>query len=333
MFSPINLIHSAFVAVALVGIALLARQRRDRHICAILGGNALLMACNVLEESGLTRSIHLVSPVFSLLWGPLLWRFCAEALGRRQRWPGWVDAMPALLALPYTGEVQLVLTAGVFSQAAYGSAIWRMLRCAPDAEHLWLKRVLLAFAVLALSDGARHACQRDLPEPVAVGWYALMLLAHLSLFIYLIAHLVRRVDVAPTEPAARALAPPAAAELGYERSLYALIEQEIRTARLYEQARLSLRDVAQATGLLERDVSRAINLVGGNSFNDFVNGLRIAAVRDRLAAQPDAGILAVALACGFGSKSTFNSSFKRVTGMTPSAYAAAVRSGSDGAKA
>jgi AraC-like DNA-binding protein len=68
-------------------------------------------------------------------------------------------------------------------------------------------------------------------------------------------------------------------------------------------------------------ISQALNQGLGQNFFEFVNGFRVAAAECCLADPPDKRtILEVALACGFGSKSTFNAVFKRMTDRTPSQY-------------
>jgi AraC-like DNA-binding protein len=60
----------------------------------------------------------------------------------------------------------------------------------------------------------------------------------------------------------------------------------------------------------------------GLSFFDYINGLRVEAVKATLARPQSVGrpLLEIALECGFGSKSAFNEAFKRATGMSPSMY-------------
>ena len=66
---------------------------------------------------------------------------------------------------------------------------------------------------------------------------------------------------------------------------------------------------------------QALNQQLGQNFFEFVNGFRIAAAERCLADPGDQrSILDIALACGFGSKSTFNAVFKRMTGLTPTAF-------------
>ncbi|MEM1011813.1 MAG: AraC family transcriptional regulator [Planctomycetota bacterium] len=68
-------------------------------------------------------------------------------------------------------------------------------------------------------------------------------------------------------------------------------------------------------------LSRTINEGLGVNFNDFINGLRVEAVQRRLADPDDsATMLDIAFACGFNSKTSFNRSFRKLTGKTPSQW-------------
>jgi AraC-like DNA-binding protein len=90
---------------------------------------------------------------------------------------------------------------------------------------------------------------------------------------------------------------------------------------LYLEPALTIGQVAKRSGYPEYLVSAVINRRLGGSFCDYVNRLRVEAVRARLA-DPDEPrtILDLAYACGFTSKSTFNAAFKREVGDTPSHY-------------
>ena len=92
-------------------------------------------------------------------------------------------------------------------------------------------------------------------------------------------------------------------------------------APLYLEPALTIGQVAKRSGYPEYLVSAVINRRLGGSFCDYVNRLRVEAVRVRLA-DPDESrtILELAYACGFTSKSTFNVAFKREVGDTPSNY-------------
>ena len=90
---------------------------------------------------------------------------------------------------------------------------------------------------------------------------------------------------------------------------------------LYREPALTIAQVAKRSGYPEYLVSAVINRRFGGTFWDYINRLRVEAVRIQLADAADTRtILDVAYDCGFTSKSTFNAAFKRQVGETPSAY-------------
>jgi AraC-like DNA-binding protein len=104
-------------------------------------------------------------------------------------------------------------------------------------------------------------------------------------------------------------------------------EVEARLARLmadehlYREPALTIGQLARRSGYPEYLVSAVINRRLGATFWDYVNHLRIDAVRELLADPGETRtILDLAYACGFTSKSTFNAAFRRETGETPSDY-------------
>lgn len=100
-------------------------------------------------------------------------------------------------------------------------------------------------------------------------------------------------------------------------ALTALMQDE----RLHEAPGLDLQTLSQRSGWSPNQVSQALNQGLGQSFSEFVNSFRVAAARAYLSDPSDLrSALDIGLAAGFGSKSTFNSAFKRATGQTPSEY-------------
>jgi len=85
---------------------------------------------------------------------------------------------------------------------------------------------------------------------------------------------------------------------------------------------LTLSSLAARLGISPHNLSRVINDGLNTSFFDLINSHRVREAQ-RLLSDPARGgltILAIAFDAGFKSKSAFNASFRRHTGMTPSAF-------------
>lgn len=85
---------------------------------------------------------------------------------------------------------------------------------------------------------------------------------------------------------------------------------------------LTLKELADRTGIPLRDLSRIINEKLHKNFSDFINFYRVEEAKHLLLREGklEMTILDIAYDVGFNSKSNFNSVFKRHTGITPSFY-------------
>lgn len=100
------------------------------------------------------------------------------------------------------------------------------------------------------------------------------------------------------------------------------IKTEVEENECYLNPTLSLREFAS---VLDKDpnlVSYVINQHLKKTFYELVNFHRIEAVKSRMAQNDTVRftLLAIAMECGFNSKTSFNRVFKEMTGMTPSQY-------------
>lgn len=95
--------------------------------------------------------------------------------------------------------------------------------------------------------------------------------------------------------------------------------QAMEEQQLQLDANLTLRKLADATGISENRISQVLNTRMQQGFYDFVNSWRIrqACVEMQRSSR---SILEIAYGAGFNSRSTFNQAFKKHTGQTPSAY-------------
>lgn len=96
------------------------------------------------------------------------------------------------------------------------------------------------------------------------------------------------------------------------------VEEYLRSSEAYINPNLSLRDVAKATGISSKNLSRAINTVLDKNFFDLVNGFRVEKSKALLAEKKEKGLTleTVAELCGFNSQVTFCNAFKKSAGMT-----------------
>lgn len=106
-------------------------------------------------------------------------------------------------------------------------------------------------------------------------------------------------------------------EIHYEKLL-----QLMHTEKLYKNPDLTLNLLAKKTQLSNGYLSQIINQKGSKNFYEFINTYRVEEVKDNLLDPKYAhySIFGLALEAGFKSKSTFNSAFKKLTGLTPSAF-------------
>jgi AraC-like DNA-binding protein len=85
---------------------------------------------------------------------------------------------------------------------------------------------------------------------------------------------------------------------------------------------LSLAEVSKELNIPKHYLTQSMNTVLGKNFYAYINELRVKKFMEMVVDPKfkDYTFLAIAFECGFNSKSTFNSVFKRITGFTPSEY-------------
>ena len=91
---------------------------------------------------------------------------------------------------------------------------------------------------------------------------------------------------------------------------------------LYRNENLSLDDVASRFDIHKSYLSKIINEASNKKFTDIVNSYRIQDVKQALHDDKHRifTIMSLAYEAGFSSKTTFNTVFKKETGLTPSQY-------------
>ncbi|GAB2767647.1 AraC-like DNA-binding protein [Hymenobacter luteus] len=289
-------------------------------------------------------------------WRPRYWWHFGPVLGQAALY-GWLRLQPyetrlwfwAQVHRPYTYRLEFIGT--WFSLVLYLGLSWHLLRqyqrWLPDnfsetsrLRLQWLRVLLAAVGVVSL----QWLLEVVLREFFGVYYQYDYSTELLGIVLFLIGVVgLRQADMravhfapeadAPSKflPHTSSPTPAAEAAAGAEpavsptpapavdASVLTRIQQALEEERLYLNPTLTLAELAAHTGLPPRLISYTINAGLGQSFNDLVNGYRVAEVKRRLAL-PDAQrltLLGIALESGFNSKTTFNRIFKQFTGVAP----------------
>jgi AraC-like DNA-binding protein len=92
--------------------------------------------------------------------------------------------------------------------------------------------------------------------------------------------------------------------------------------KLYLDENISLPQLAETLNIHPNYLSQVINERFQKNFYDFINSYRIEEFKRLIASGKNKNktFFALALDCGFNSKASFNNSFKKITGITPSEF-------------
>ncbi len=105
-------------------------------------------------------------------------------------------------------------------------------------------------------------------------------------------------------------------------ALHRRLQHLMHTEGLFRESELSLTDLAERLDTHPNYLSQIINEKEGKNFYDYVNSMRVEEFL-KMAADPQNRrftLLALALECGFNSKSAFNRCFKKATGQAPTEF-------------
>ena len=99
------------------------------------------------------------------------------------------------------------------------------------------------------------------------------------------------------------------------------LDAHIQNKKPFLQPNLTLKELADELEMNDRHLSQIINKYKGQNFYDFINSLRIEEAKKMLSHPENSyNILQILYESGFNSKTAFNVTFKKFTGLTPSEY-------------
>lgn len=104
------------------------------------------------------------------------------------------------------------------------------------------------------------------------------------------------------------------------KSIETNLDTLIKEKELFKNPNLKLNDVAHQLNVLPHYLSQFLNDNMGKSFSLFINEYRIDEAKRLLKVAHNYTTEAIGYECGFNSKSTFFTTFKKITGDTPANY-------------
>lgn len=100
------------------------------------------------------------------------------------------------------------------------------------------------------------------------------------------------------------------------------IDDYIKTSRSWKKYGFSLKNLSDDTNIQLHYISQAINRIKNMNFYSYINSYRLDEA-EKLLSDPSKeieSVISIAYDCGFNSKSTFNSLFRKRHGITPSQF-------------
>lgn len=336
------------------------RTRASRYLTAFFACMSVETVASLTVQGGrewlsveAIRWLHTVNVPSAYLLGPLLYGYTVALTsgGGIRIWHAVPFCAVLLLAVANaltrfdnspTGQMIYLIAfhAWVLQGVPYlCAAAWRTYQARAWLEHLsadeaalqvaWLRRLVTVIGCIwVLGAVERLPIGRPVPQWGPIDTLICGLVTVAMVFLAWFA-LRQRVLVPPQLPA-QPLLQGEDASAPYARSglepaqcaqIAAVLDRLMTIEELYVDSQFDLQALSERSGWSPNYISQALNQGLKKNFFEFVNAFRVAAARDALAdADEDRTILEIALACGFGSKSTFNTVFKRLTGLTPSEF-------------
>jgi AraC-like DNA-binding protein len=113
-----------------------------------------------------------------------------------------------------------------------------------------------------------------------------------------------------------------ALDMEVSNEILGLLDEVMSTKKLYRNSELRLDSLADEVGTSKHYLSQVINEKKGMSFFEYINSLRIAEAKVLLTekSKKELNVIDVAYMVGFNNKVSFNNTFKKATGKTPTEF-------------
>lgn len=334
----VNLIQAATIGVSLLGGLILWRKKHTRGVASLLWLIVLASTINILEESGVSRDIYLISPVFIMLFGPVIYLAIKYLITSKLNATDWIHLLPAIPVLFFTSHIATVIAIGTLWRLIYVFFTVRLLihfkrwldnqrSDSDDFSLRWLKWVLVVTSLFNLIDLVRLNIQS------LISGYLNLVGQGINNGIWLVAVMIIVIKLmdfklTPPQNSNDVIASNGQTSKDDYQSTFTELDILVKTQQWFIKPRLTLSDVSELTGLQTRDISRAINTVTNKSFNEYINEYRVERICQALDNENSPTLVHLYTEAGFSSKASFNKVFKALKGITPSQYKSQKRTGS-----
>jgi len=329
----VNLIQSALTATGILGGLLLwlTKTKEFKGIAVLLFTIALGSCINILEESGLTREIYLISPVFIMIFGPMTYLAAKLMINKELKKAQWWHLFPVIPLLFFTPYTYFVIGIGTVWRLAYALLTIILLlkyKRTMDEERSdsydfslnWLVWILAVTTIFNLIDLIRLNFQQAIP-------YELNVLGQgINNVIWLVVVMIITIKLQAQQKIPKItekLTAPDTIKHSTKNeysSLFEELDKLITLNQWFLKSRLTLNDLSVLTGLQTREISRAINIITEKSFNEYINNYRVNYVCSTMGKNTKKSLSDIAADAGFSSKASFNKVFKETLGITPTEY-------------
>lgn len=349
---PVNIVQILLISQCLFFSLFLLTQKRGKKVsnglfAAFLLVLAVHMMLNVIFETEMATTLPDITHSFGFLYGPLFYVYIKGLIyqGFQLQKRDILHLLPWVLALPvpwlfpgmgsYLGWfifASLVCYLGfTFHAIRWYHRVLQDTQSVDEAMKLsWVRRVVYLLVAIGVLDALRNLTPlADIPALEQASYLLLIVLLFVFVNIFVFKGLkqpeifagITEADEEVSQAIQRKYQASTMAddeEAQVARQLMQVMEQE----KPFLDAGLTLKMLAERMEVSPRHLSQVINSHYGQNFSEFVNGFRIKEAQHRFAHPEDARetILEVLYAVGFNSKSNFNHTFKRITGVTPSQY-------------
>lgn len=198
----------------------------------------------------------------------------------------------------------------------YVYLIWNAVNSSSE-KTIWIKQVALSYSVVVFG----FLCYFFLVwNRLLTPQYDYWISATMSFFIYFIGY---KAILNPELLSEKKIIPKYQKSLlseGAAESISQRIVEHIESNKLYKKGEYKLVDLANEISIPSHSISQVLNIKMQMSFNELINSYRIREAKKLLQEKENASIISIAYSVGFNNKVSFNNTFKKHTGFTPSQY-------------